>query len=115
MPRTHIPGVIYLLHFDPPYKHAKHYIGWTEHPDLADRIAAHLTGHGANLVSVAYNAGSSIALARTWEGDRYLERRLKNNGGAARLCPICTPGAARPCHFASAGADGLPAGGQAAA
>ena len=22
-------GVIYMLHFDQPYKHAKHYVGWT--------------------------------------------------------------------------------------
>ena len=30
------PGVIYMLHFDRPYKHAKHYVGWTD--DLFDRL-----------------------------------------------------------------------------
>ena len=29
-------GVIYLLHFDQPYRHARHYTGWTE--DLLDRL-----------------------------------------------------------------------------
>ena len=29
-------GVIYMLHFDQPYKHARHYVGWTD--DLLDRL-----------------------------------------------------------------------------
>ena len=29
-------GVIYMLHFDRPYKHARHYVGWTD--DLLDRL-----------------------------------------------------------------------------
>jgi hypothetical protein len=28
-------------------------------------------------------------LARTWPGDRYEERRIKNRGGKTRLCPSC--------------------------
>ena len=24
------PGVIYMLHFHRPYKHARHYVGWTD-------------------------------------------------------------------------------------
>ena len=28
-------GVIYMLHFHQPYRHARHYVDWTE--DLIDR------------------------------------------------------------------------------
>ena len=40
MPRsttTHavLPGVVYLLHFDQPYQHARHYTGWTGDDVLA--------------------------------------------------------------------------------
>ena len=39
-------GTIYLLHFDRPYRHARHYTGWTE--DLLDRLDRHAAGtaHG---------------------------------------------------------------------
>lgn len=85
-----VPGTIYLLHFDPPYKHAKHYLGWTR--DLAERLRHHQKGTGGRLVAVAVDAGSAVELVRTWEGDRHLERNLKNRHDATRLCPICNPG-----------------------
>ena len=55
------PGVIYLLHFDQPYKHAKHYTGWTE--DLLDRLDRHAAGRGARLVEVIWQAGLGFTLA----------------------------------------------------
>ena len=24
-----VPGVVYVLHLEPPYRHAAHYVGWT--------------------------------------------------------------------------------------
>jgi hypothetical protein len=54
----------YLLHFDPPYKHARHYIGFAF--DIEARFNEHLTGKGANLVAVAVAAGSAVYLARIW-------------------------------------------------
>lgn len=84
MPRT---GTIYLLHFDEPFGHARHYLGWAHRLDA--RLAHHERGTGANLLKHVRAAGISWTLARTWNGDRHLERRLKNRGGAARHCPIC--------------------------
>ena len=81
------PGTIYLLHFDRPYKHARHYLGWAD--DLERRLARHEAGNGARLLAVIGAAGISWTLARTWEGDRHEERRLKRRGGHARLCPLC--------------------------
>jgi predicted GIY-YIG superfamily endonuclease len=80
-------GVIYLLHFDRPYRHARHYTGFTH--DLDARTVAHLTGEGARLLQVIQHHGIGWQLARTWPGTRATERRLKNQGGAARRCPLC--------------------------
>lgn len=78
---------VYLLHFDKPYKHAQHYIGYTD--NLVWRLHLHFIGRGARLLEVVHDAGIGWTLARTWEGDRHLERRLKDRHGAARFCPIC--------------------------
>lgn len=80
-------GTVYLLHFNQPYKHARHYIGWAK--DVDARLAEHTTGHGARLLQVAHAAGITWTLARTWRGTRYRERRIKNQGGASRFCPLC--------------------------
>jgi predicted GIY-YIG superfamily endonuclease len=80
-------GTIYLLHFDRPYRHARHYTGWTT--SLPDRLAAHHNGQGARLISVIIDAGIGFTLARSWQGDRRRERLIKRQGGAARRCPIC--------------------------
>lgn len=80
---------IYLLHFDPPYRHAGHYLGVTNRDDVTARVAEHVAGHGANLCRVARRAGSRILLARTWRDvPRRHENRLK--GRSLRpLCPLC--------------------------
>jgi predicted GIY-YIG superfamily endonuclease len=78
---------VYLLHFDAPYRHAKHYRGSTS--DLGARLEAHRNGEGARLMAVVREAGIGFTLARTWEGGRTRERQLKVQGGASRCCPIC--------------------------
>jgi predicted GIY-YIG superfamily endonuclease len=82
-------GTIYLLHFNRPYKHAAHYIGYTR--DLSARLESHANGTGARLVEVITQAGITFQLARTWQGTRKTERSLKNRGGAKRICPLCNP------------------------
>ena len=82
-------GTVYLLHFDRPYAHAKHYTGWTT--NLDNRLAAHEAGRGARLLAVVAAHGIGWQLARTWPGDRTRERCLKNQGGASRHCPLCDP------------------------
>jgi predicted GIY-YIG superfamily endonuclease len=82
-------GTIYLLHFDQPYKHARHYTGWTD--NLPERLARHRHGQGARLMAVVRQAGIGFTLARTTSGNRDQERAIKNAGGAVRYCPLCTP------------------------
>lgn len=81
------PGVVYVIHFDVPYRHARHYTGWAR--DLEARRAAHRAGRGARLLEVLARAGIGWTLARTWDGSRSRERQLKRQGGASRRCPIC--------------------------
>lgn len=87
--RRNVPGTIYLLHFDRPFGHAKHYLGWTEGP-LENRLNAHATGNGSKLMSHVTAAGIGFTCVRTWQGDRHLERRLKQRH-SPKLCPICSP------------------------
>ncbi|MEW6212280.1 MAG: endonuclease [Acidobacteriota bacterium] len=86
-------GTVYLLHFDRRYQHAGHYVGWTT--DLDSRVADHLAGRGARLMTVIVGAGIGARLARTWPGSRRLERQIKNQKGTPRLCPVCNPHAMR--------------------
>lgn len=80
-------GTVYLIHFDRQLGHAQHYIGWAG--SLEARIRHHLAGTGARLMRAVTLAGISWEVVRTWEGDRYLERKLKNRKDARSLCPAC--------------------------
>lgn len=78
---------VYLLHFGRRLRHAGHYLGWS--PDIPRRVKRHLSGQGARLVAVVLGLGIPVELARTWEGERDLERRLKGRKASPRLCPLC--------------------------
>ena len=80
-------SIVYLLHFDRPLPHARHYLGSTA--DLDARLAEHRAGHGARLLEVITDLGIDFQLARTWPGGRDVERRLKRRKEGPRLCPVC--------------------------
>lgn len=87
-------GTVYLIHFSEPIGdlsnprgQARHYLGWTS--DLTARLEAHRSGNGARLMEVVAERGIGWTLARTWHGDRGLERRLKDRHNGPKLCPIC--------------------------
>jgi predicted GIY-YIG superfamily endonuclease len=77
---------VYLIHFERPYKHAKHYLGVSD--NLAARIACHEHGNGARLMSVIARNDIRWSVVRLWPGDRQLERKLKNFH-SPQLCPVC--------------------------
>ena len=84
-----VKGTVYLLHFETPYKHAGHYIGWTKTP-AEERMALHVSGRGSPLVKAAVGAGSNVLLVMTWEDeDRHFERALKERHNAKGICPKC--------------------------
>lgn len=84
---------VYLLHFDRPFGHSRHYLGSTD--NLGRRIRQHgrvreipAEGYVPFMARVAAE-GIRFVVARLWKGDRREERRLKQQGSRARLCPIC--------------------------
>lgn len=79
-------GVVYLIHFDRPYMHAKHYLGWAQ--QLSLRLEHHRNGTGSRLLQVVRAEGIDWKLARVWVGNRALEKRLKGHS-STRYCPIC--------------------------
>jgi hypothetical protein len=42
-------------------------------------------------MQVVAEAGIAWQLARTWPGSQEVERRLKRQHNAPRLCPFCNP------------------------
>jgi hypothetical protein len=81
-------GTVYLLHFDTPFRHARHYIGFSI--DVDKRLEDQLRGNGARLVRHALAAGISITLAQEFPNTSIrFELKMKNRGGAAKWCPVC--------------------------
>ncbi len=88
--RANVSAGLYLLHFEPRYRHAGHYLGYAG--DTERRIAEHRRcgDRSSPLVRAAIAAGATVTVARLWPGgDRTLERRLKRGGGLSRHCPTC--------------------------
>jgi predicted GIY-YIG superfamily endonuclease len=83
-----VTGTVYVLHFEPAYCHARHYVGWTA-GDVDARIATHLQGAGSPLIRAAVGAGVDVALVATYPGSRLLERRLKRWHNTGQFCPTC--------------------------
>jgi predicted GIY-YIG superfamily endonuclease len=98
---------VYVLHIEPPYRHAAHYIGFTTRPDA--RVAEHLAGRGSPLIRAALAAGHEVNVSLKWHcGTRAFERYLKNQKGTRQFCPRCNPKAKRVtfaafCRFLAAG------------
>lgn len=84
-------GFVYVLHFNEPYAHARHYVGCTR--DIRGRLITHAQGRGANLIRVILDAGVGFRLGamgctnvRTL---RKIERQVKDWKGPAAFCSIC--------------------------
>lgn len=82
-------GTIYLIHFDRPFKHARHYIGWSS--NTPKRFEAHIAGRGSKLLAAVAAAGIGFNVVRVWGGTRSDERRLHRRKNTPRdLCPTCS-------------------------
>lgn len=80
-------GTLYLIHFERPLAHARHYLGWTQ--DLDKRLDAHRAGWGGKLMRAVGVAGIPWSVVWTGPGDRNRERLIKNRGSLVRCCPTC--------------------------
>lgn len=109
VPGTGEIGDLYAVRLSRPFKHARHYQGWTPAaggesewievggikieitPGVAHRMSLHGTRAGAKLLYLARLEGITFELCWTGRGDRNEERRLKNQGGSGirRRCAYC--------------------------
>lgn len=84
---------VYILHFDKPYKHAKHYTGIAK--NIEKRVKEHRAGRGARLTQVLKenNIGFQYAVVKEYEDfspAKAEEKRLKTKvKHPSRFCPIC--------------------------
>jgi predicted GIY-YIG superfamily endonuclease len=79
---------VYLLHFDTPLRHARHYLGVTRR-GLGTRLVEHYAGRGSRLMAAVVAAGIEVRLVRTWPAGRSRERALKRWKKNPALCPLC--------------------------
>jgi len=76
---------VYLIHFDKPYKHARHLIG-VAYGD----VAQHIKHSGSPLMRAVNDAGITWRIAQLWKNaPEDLESKLRGRGDASRICPIC--------------------------
>jgi hypothetical protein len=84
---------LYLLHIEPRYRHAGHYLGFCQAERVDRRVNEHLAGgsKASPLILAALMAGRTVTLARKWEGAQYDRKaeRAKKTRGHAWLCPRC--------------------------
>jgi predicted GIY-YIG superfamily endonuclease len=85
--------MVYLIHFDEPFKHAEHYLGYSKDENFLARIEHHRKGTGSALMRAVKNAGIGWNVVRQWPGmDGNFEQALKKKGYHSKLlCPICNP------------------------
>ena len=82
--------MVYLIHFNEPFYHARHYLGYTTNArTLPKRLAYHRSGQGAKILKALNGQGIGYEIVKTWKGDRNLERKLKNRKKSSSFCPIC--------------------------
>jgi len=86
-------GDVYILHLDPPYKHAAHYSGFS--PEKGEGVEARVSDQAAGgsaaarLMQVQHEAGGTFRIGRVWRGvTREREVRVKESS-AAKYCLIC--------------------------
>lgn len=89
-----MPGWVYILHFDRPHHHARHYIGCCS--NLHHRMLAHSNGEGANLMKVLVGLGIGWTIGGLYfiqdeSKMRRIERRAKNQKNSERFCELCSP------------------------
>jgi predicted GIY-YIG superfamily endonuclease len=83
---------VYVLHIEPPFKHARHYIGYTPDKSAERRVNEHLScsGKGSPLIRYAVQAGCTITVAHVYKGaTRQVEAWLKARRDTRKWCPCC--------------------------
>lgn len=86
-----VKGIVYVLHFEKKYKHARHYIGFSRRKNFLNRLAFHRAGKGGNgLIQAVVKEGIKILVGNIFfNKDGNYERYLKQQKKSSRYCLIC--------------------------
>jgi hypothetical protein len=82
--------MVYLIHFDRPLHHARHYLGYCVDGNLQVRLIRHRGGHGARILAALRRLNIGWRVVRVFDGDYRLERRLKRQHKIRSYCPVCS-------------------------
>jgi hypothetical protein len=85
---------LFLLHFDPPYAHARHYLGYAIGTGRGAKYARSIAEGEAigphELVMAAQWSGCEIRVADVLVGEgRATQRRMRAAGSLSRFCRYC--------------------------
>lgn len=83
--------MVYLIHFSKPFKHARHYIGYSESMEtFKNRLHHHRNNTGSKLLKAVNKAGINWRVIRIWQDKDYLfEQKIKRCGNSSNYCPVC--------------------------
>lgn len=82
--------MIYIIHFDQPFHHARHYVGYCQEGGLTTRIDQHRSGTGSVLLRHLNEVGITWRVVNLIHGgDRVMERTIKRTNHVNRWCPFC--------------------------
>jgi len=82
--------MVYLLHLEPAFKRARHFVGATSDPSTALALArGDVPIIDAPLLVAARDAGVQFTVERTWVGGERERARIRSQKGAATFCPLC--------------------------
>lgn len=86
-------SMVYILHFDKPFGHARHYVGYCKDARFNDRMEEHKQGRSGFMKRV-HDAGIAWQVVATFPGaTENFERRIKTVWkNTTRICPICSGG-----------------------
>lgn len=102
-------SVVYMILLDSPIGSEKHtaqtYLGWAGDGDWQRRLGEHRRGEGSRMLAYAASVGIEFHVVAVLEGDRKLERGLKNAGHGAALIARVLAGNA-PKQVTYTGRDG---------
>jgi hypothetical protein len=87
--------MVYLLHFDRPYRHVSHFLTVAPPSSLTPgaRVPDSAILHSP-LLAAATADGIAIVVARAWCGSGRTRQQLAAHKNAKRFCAICNPRAA---------------------
>lgn len=82
--------MVYLLHFEPAYKRARHYIGAATSPFITSALArGEVPIINVPLLAAARAAGVTFTVERLWTGNERQREELRAQKSAKQFCSTC--------------------------